>query len=179
MREAYRAGRWHYAGQRKWICACRGLMTYGAVMRTVLLGGLVVGVIDMLDAFAFSYLRGGVAPTRVLQAIASGLIGRSAFDGGTTTAVLGLAIHFCIATTVAAAYVVASRRFRVLIDHAVIAGLVYGVGVYGVMQYVVLPMSAFRMGPFNWAGLANGLVIHAFGVGLPVALIARRFGDSS
>lgn len=139
----------------------------------------MVGVIDMLDAFAFSYLRSGVAPTRVLQAIASGLIGPRAFDGGPTAAVLGLAIHFCIATTVAAAYVVASRRFRVLVDHAVVAGIVYGVGVYVVMQSVVLPMSAFRMSPFNWAGLANGLSIHAFGVGLPVALIARWFGESN
>jgi hypothetical protein len=142
--------------------------------RAILLGGLTAGVLDLVDAWAFSYAWRGVSPVRVLHAIASGLIGRMAFDGGLGTAALGLAVHFAIAVTVAAVYVVASARLRVLTRHAVVSGITYGVGVYFVMQHIVLPLSAFRSGAFAWLAFVNGIAIHGLGVGLPIALIARR-----
>lgn len=145
-------------------------------MRAILIGGSVAGVLDILDAFIFSYLRSGVPPGRVLQAVASGVLGRPAFQGGAGTAALGLAIHFAIATTVAAIYVVASRRMPILIRHAAVAGMAYGLAVYVVMHQVVLPLSNFRGGPFSWPSFINGVLIHALGVGMPIALIARRGG---
>lgn len=140
--------------------------------RAVVLGALVAGTLDILDAILFSYAF-GVAPVRVLQAIASGLLGRAAFQGGPATAGLGLALHFFIATVVVMVYLTASRRWPLLLRHAVPAGIAYGVAVYFAMQYVVLPLSAFRAGAFQWPSLVNGILIHALGVGLPIALIAR------
>jgi hypothetical protein len=53
--------------------------------------------------------------------------------------------------------------------------MLYGLAVYGVMNYVVIPMSAIgpRTAPTPLPVLANGLLIHAFGVGVPAALVAR------
>ena len=112
-------------------------------------------------------------PTRILQAIAAGLIGRdAAVAGGLRTAALGLVLHFFIAFMVVLTYHLASRRIRVLTKHPAICGIVYGLVVYAVMNYVVLPLSAAppRTLVPPAAVLINGLLIHVLGVGLPAAL---------
>lgn len=143
---------------------------------TIVYGGLAVGVLDIAEAFAFWWMRSGVSPSRILQSVASGLIGAEAYKGGWATAALGLLLHFLIAFIIAAVYYAASLRLPSLITRAVVCGLVYGVAVYFVMNYVVLPLSAFpqRPGPFSLAPFLNGVIGHALLVGLPVALFARR-----
>jgi hypothetical protein len=140
-------------------------------------GGLAAGVLDIADAILFHGAR-GVAPIRILQAIASGVLGRDAFTEGAATAALGLALHFLIALAAAAVYGLASRRWTLLVARPWLAGPIFGLGVYAVMHYVVLPLSRFRAGPpppagsVDW-GLVNLLAAHIFCVGLPIALAAR------
>ncbi len=141
--------------------------------RTILLGGLIVGTLDALDAMIFFTLR-GIRPLSIFQAVAGGVLGRSAFRGGWPTFVLGLAIHFFIATCVVATYYAASRRVEALRRHAVACGLVYGVGVYLFMSFVVVPLSAAAGAPRVLPVVLNGIVGHALLVGLPAALISRR-----
>ena len=144
--------------------------------RAILLGGLIAGTIDISYACIFSYLRRGTSPVRVLQSVASGALGRSAFDGGAKTAALGLVFHFLIATIAAAVYYLASRPLRVLVNYAIICGPLYGVCVYLVMNFVVLPLSAIGSRPaLPLPVLISGLLIHMFGIGLPIALIVRKY----
>ena len=140
--------------------------------RALLLGGLTVGALDGLDALVFFGLR-GVSPLRLFQGIASGLLGRSAFEGGMATAVLGLMIHFFIAFAVVATYHAAARRLPLLTRHPWLFGPLYGLLVYAVMNYIVIPLSAIGARSPSTAVLLNGLLIHAVGVGLPAALSAR------
>lgn len=137
-------------------------------------GGLVVGVLDALDAMIFSGLHGGVSPSRVWQFVASGVLGRASFSGGTKTVLLGLLIHFLISFVLAAIYYGASVKFPMLLRRAALWGVIYGVAVYFVMNYVVLPLSAAPPLSFSVASLLNGVIGHALLVGLPIALIARR-----
>ena len=147
--------------------------TLGPV-RAIVYGALVVGALDLLDALVFFGLRSGAAPIRICQSIAAGLLGRAAFQGGAGTAALGVALHFFIATCIVVTFYLASLRLPVLVRHAVIAGLLYGLAVYGVMNYIVIPVSALGgRGPFVLPVFINGLLIHAFGVGLPAALFVR------
>jgi hypothetical protein len=140
--------------------------------QAILFGTLTVGVLDILDAFIFFGLR-GVAPIRILQSIASGLLGREAYQGELSTAALGTLLHFFIAFVVVAVYYLASRRLPILVRRPWLFGPLYGLLVYAVMNLVVLPLSAAVTGPFpEGAVLVNGLLIHAFGVGLPSALFA-------
>ena len=111
------------------------------VPKAVLYGTLAVGILDILDAFIFFGVR-GARPIRILQSIAAGLLGTDAFKGGWGTAVLGLALHFFIAFMIVLVFLVASRRLRLLTRHPVITGLVYGIAVYLVMTFVVVPASA-------------------------------------
>jgi hypothetical protein len=142
--------------------------------RALLAGTLAVGILDITDAFIFFWLRSGVRPTRILQSIAAGLLGReTAVAGGLATAMLGLGLHFFIAFMIVLTYHLASRRLRALVTRPVIFGVLYVVAVYAVMNFIVLPLSAAppRAAPAG-AVLVNGVLIHIFGVGLPAALTA-------
>jgi hypothetical protein len=142
--------------------------------RALLLGTLTVGVLDIMDAFVFFGLRSGVAPVRILQSIAAGLLGRDAFRGGTPTAVLGALLHFFIAFCIVGTYLLASRRLPSLARKPIVYGLPYGIAVYIVMNFVVVPLSAAGGGAMPpWPVVVNGLLIHALGVGLPSALFAK------
>ncbi len=143
-------------------------------LTTILWAGLVSGALD-ISAALIVYARFGASSIRLLQGIASGLLGKDAFQGGLATAFLGLLCHFFIATSAAAVYYVASRRTPILVQHAVASGASYGVVVYFFMQLVVIPLSAIGPRPFSLSATIVGVVIHVFCVGLPIALIVRRY----
>jgi hypothetical protein len=70
-------------------------------------------------------------------------------------------------------FLYASRRFPVLVRAPIVSGLMYGVAVYVVMNYIVVPLSAAATGRFSWPVFVNGMLIHMLGVGLPASLLAR------
>ncbi len=140
----------------------------------ILVGGSIAGACDITYAIVFSGFR-GLPARRVLQSVASGLLGAEAFKGGLPTAALGLFLHFFIALSAAAIFYVASRRVHFLIRQAVISGVLYGLLIFAVMNLVVLPLSAFpRKVTFPPLVLATGLLVHMFLIGLPISLAARR-----
>lgn len=137
-------------------------------------GGLLAGAFDITQAFVgFGLL--GAKPFRILQHIAGGIWGAHSMEMGWTSAALGLVFHFTIAFTAAAVYYLASRVMRVLVDHAVTSGLVYGELVFLFMYFIVLPLSALGPARFNMATYITGPVGHPILVGLPIALCVRRF----
>jgi hypothetical protein len=142
-------------------------------VQAIFWGGLIAGVLDAIDG-VIAYGTQGLSPVQVLQYIASGALGKSAFQGGLTTAALGAAFHFSIAWAAAAVFVLASRRLQLLKTHAVPAGLLYGAAVYFFMNYLVLPLSAVAAGTFQLGLFLNGVIGHALFVGLPISLFARR-----
>lgn len=145
--------------------------------KAIFWGGLIAGTLDIVAACLSAWFRAGVTATRVLQSVASGVLGAAAYSGGTKTAVLGLALHFLIATTWTVVFYFVSRKLRFLIEQPVVWGLIYGVVVYAVMNFVVLPLSQFPPSrtPPTLTGRLIGLVIIMFFIGLPIALIVRRF----
>jgi hypothetical protein len=157
------------------------LLTTATSMRprpfeAILWGGLIAGICDATYAMSVWALR-GVSPDRVWQGVASGLLGPRSFQGGLRTAALGIAIHFFIALTAATVYVTASRFLPILRERAVLCGCVFGLMVWAFMRFVVIPLSLMRRSNasiWQWE-LLGSLSIHAFGVGLPIALNARKY----
>ena len=142
--------------------------------RFVVAGGLVAGTGDIAYACAFWALKRGVSPQRILQRVASGWLGAASFTGGWASAALGLATHYVIATAMAAAYYLAARRWPALWERAVPCGAAYGLVLYGVMNYVVVPLSAAAPGSKDPLWVALSIVVHMLVIGLPIALFARR-----
>jgi hypothetical protein len=139
----------------------------------IVVGSLVAGLIDITYAITFSSLR-GVAPTRLLQSVASGLLGSAAYQGGTATAVLGFVLHFVLMAIIAAIFYFAATRLRFLVARPVLWGGLYGFAVFWVMNLVVLPVSAFpSQVKYLPLWLATSLIVHAFGIGVPIALASR------
>ena len=103
--------------------------------------GLLCGVLDITAAFVTAWTRRGIRPIRILQGIASGLLGPRSFDGGMRTAALGLGFHFLIAFTAATVFYAASRKLKFMTQRPIISGILYGVAVYLFMYWLVVPLS--------------------------------------
>lgn len=148
--------------------------------KVIFWGGLIAGTLDITAACVVSWLRSGVRPVIIMQSVASGLLGAPAYQGGAKTAALGVVLHYFIATMWTVVFYVASRKLRFLIARPITWGLVYGVIVYVLMNFVVLPVSAFpqRTTPTLTSRIIN-LVIIVLCIGLPIALITRRFSRQS
>jgi hypothetical protein len=138
-----------------------------------LLGGLVAAALDIAYAIIFFGFR-GVSAQRILQSVASGLLGSRAFEGGSTTALLGLALHFALMLVIALIFYFAARRVRWLTRRPYIAGAVYGVLVYWTMNLIVVPLSA-SAGTFTWHPVIvpAGLLVHIVLIGMPIAWAVR------
>jgi hypothetical protein len=143
--------------------------------RAIVAGGLAAGVLDMVDALVAYKLAFGMSPLAIYQFVASGLLGKAAYAGGLPSALLGLAFHFLIAFTAAAVFVLASERLPQLRRDAVGWGLGFGLVVFAVMSFVVIPLSRIGASTPPLPLVVNGVLGHALLVGLPIALAARRF----
>lgn len=159
--------------------------------KPILYAGAIVGVLDITAACIHARVAYGFGPVRVLKGVAGGLLGRSALEGGFGTAVLGLAMHFAMALTVAAIFYALSRRFSLPKNllGVVAVGMLYGAAVFAVNNFATAPFMSWVRSlylhtpilfkpPMGW----SQLVIHLFCVGLPVALVMRqysRFTDGS
>lgn len=149
-------------------------MTQRSGWWAVLVGGLAGGALDILFAISFAAYNGTPAP-RLLQSVASGLLGTGAYTGGGLSAALGLLLHFAMAIAFAGIFVLVSRHLPLLIRHPFIFGGLFGVGVFVFMRLVVLPWSAFPH-PVIFRPLATtlDLLSHIFLFGFPIALAARE-----
>lgn len=140
---------------------------------TLLGGGLVVGTLDLLFAWGYWAPRGATMP-RVLRSIAEGWYGEASHRMGTTSATVGALSHYFIAVMFVVAYWLAARRLPALLAHPYLYGFAYGLLLYALMHFVVVPLSAAGMPGFanaTWVGAS--IVVHAL-LGVFCALCARR-----
>ncbi|HUO35659.1 MAG TPA: hypothetical protein VMU43_11770 [Candidatus Acidoferrum sp.] len=142
--------------------------------KAIAYGTLASGLLDATDGVVFFFLTKHLNPIQVLQYIASGMLGTSAYEGGLATAGLGMLLHFVIAGAVATVYVLASQKLLVLRQRWAASGLIYGAAVYLFMNLIVVPLSAIGPSPIPAAALINGLIGHALFVGLPIAFFAKQ-----
>ncbi|WP_312163493.1 hypothetical protein [Phenylobacterium sp.] len=141
-----------------------------SIATAIVLGGIVAATLDLGAAMLIS----GASLPSILQFISSGLLGQAAFSGGTATVLLGAALQEAMGLIIAMVFVLASLALPWLRRRWAAAGLAYGVVIYGVMNYVVMPLSGVgRVPKFSIEGLVkNGLAMLAFG--LIVAWFAQR-----
>lgn len=152
-------------------------VTRARAIDTIPLGGLLIGLFDLLFAFTFYGLILGVPLLRIFQTVAAGVLGKPrAYAGGVPTFLLGIVLHFVVATCIATVYYLATRILPLLLRYPIPSGLLYGVAAYFGMKYMVTPLSAIaaRGTLPRLPILITELIGHALLVGLPVALVAHR-----
>jgi hypothetical protein len=144
--------------------------------KAISIAGLTCGMMDIIAALLV-YGAMGARPLRLLQGIAGGILGPRTYAGGIPTALLGLFLHFVIAFGAALVFFLVTRVIRFLTDHAVLAGVLYGIAVYFFMNRVVVPLSAATKYPFSFKAMFIGVTIHIFCVGLPISLSIRKYAQ--
>jgi hypothetical protein len=95
------------------------------------------------------------------------------------TAALGLFFHFVVAFSAATVFYFTSRKLRFLINRPIVSGIAYGVAVYLVMYWVVMPLSNYRKGPFSIFNTVVAIVTHMVCVGLPIALVISSYSKEA
>jgi hypothetical protein len=144
------------------------------ILRPILLATLVAGTLDILSAFVFVGMAGG-SPGAVLGYVASGPFGDAAKDGGASWAAIGLGVHYAIMLCMVTAYFLVVRRIPFLLRNPVVAGLLYGLILWGIMYWIVKPLRwPDAPLPHTLQGIAQALFSHCILVGLPIAWIASR-----
>jgi hypothetical protein len=145
-------------------------MDQRSVLIAILLGGLVAGTLDIGAAA----LINGLGVDVIAKFIAGGLLGKSAMKGGIEIAALGVVLQWAMSLIIAAVYVLASLKLPILRTQWIACGLAYGVVIYVVMNYVVMPLSAVGHPPrFELVALAKNMAA-MLAFGLIIAWFARR-----
>lgn len=142
-----------------------------AVFKTWLLAGTLDGLSAIIHMMVLQR-----PPLRVFQYVSSGLLGPSAFQGGTVTIVLGIALHYIIALIWTFIFFLIYPVFPWLSRNQIITGILYGIVVWFWMNMVILPLSNItpKFTPtFPSALLACAILIVA--IGLPISVMAHRF----
>jgi hypothetical protein len=155
-------------------------------LKPILYAAVLVGVLDITAACINLGVAYGFGPLRVLKGVAGGLLGRSALEGGFATAALGLAMHFTMALTITTIFYALSRRLPLpkKLWGVMAVGLLYGAAVFAVNNFATAPFLSWVRSlylhtpilfkpPMGWWQL----VIHMFCVGLPAALVVRRYAN--
>jgi hypothetical protein len=145
---------------------------------TALIGGGVGGLLDALYATVLWGFILGDNPAGVWQSVAAGLLGKASYEGGNATALLGLALHFFITFVMALVYVRAARRLPILVQRPLAVGVAYGLVLYLVMNFVVVPLSAIGFHAPSLKGAIRALIPHIAFVGPAIALAAARRGST-
>ena len=152
-----------------------------SLLRLSAIGGLIIGTADAIIYHWFvSSVLGGYPLMAVYQYIASGVLGESAFAGGIFTALLGVLFHFLISIVIAGVFILSADRIPLLRRYAIVGSLLYGFGVFIVMNMIVIPLSAAPPLPApTTPQLIVTILDHILVVGLPLGILVRRNANTN
>lgn len=154
-----------------------GLLPRKQALRAILKAGLIAGLLDIMAAFVNYGIRTGKNPLPLLNFIASGLVGKEeayAADNRVLMQVLGLLLHFLIATIFAAIFYYAWPAIRLVSKNWIVTGFLYGILVWLAMNLVVVPLSNTPAIKHTPSGAITGMLILMVFVGLPIAWVIAR-----
>lgn len=151
--------------------------------KAVLLTGLIAGSLDAAAASIQYYINTGNNPARVFRYIASAALGKQTMTKDLYTMVAwGLLFHFLIAMSFTLLFFLCFRQIRMLLKNKFVAGVIYGIFVWCVMNLLVVPL-AFGV-DFGvqyqkyFDNIKNSLIamgILIIAIGLPISLLADRY----
>lgn len=138
----------------------------------IVAGGLIAGTVDVGAAALINW----ISPAIILRFIASGLIGPQALRLGTSTAVLGLLLQWLMGIIIAAIFFLSALLIggaHLARGRWILAALVYGVVIFLVMNFIVMPLSAVHRFPNFTPVRAIENLLAMFLFAIIVALCAR------
>jgi uncharacterized membrane protein YagU involved in acid resistance len=143
---------------------------------------LLAGSLDIIAACTQFYIVTGKGPSKVLNYIASGIVGKEALGKGTFVnewwlPVLGIVVHFLIALAFTLIFFWIYPKIKIMSRNKLITGLLYGIFVWCVMNLAVVPLAMGGKLPGDWWKAAQAMLILMFMIGLPISYIIGRYHD--
>ncbi|MBL0154050.1 MAG: hypothetical protein IPP93_11375 [Chitinophagaceae bacterium] len=149
--------------------------TAGKAIRTVLLGWLIAGTLDICAACTQYFINTGKGPQNVLRFVASGYFGKEALSGGWEMAAWGLLFHFIIAFVITLVFFLIYPWLKKWIGNIPLMAIGIGLAAWTVMNLIVVPNS--NTPPIHRTTLsiliAMGILIVC--IGLPLAVVMARY----
>lgn len=149
-----------------------------SLLRLSVIGGLIIGAIHLvIQAWIVFILILKLAPSFTIgaQYIASGVIGNAAYTGGFATALLGVILEVVMTIIIAGIFIFSADRIPLLRKNVIVGSLLYGIGVFVVMNFVVLPLSAATVSAPPPMGLLIEIIVeHMLLIGLPLGILVQR-----
>ncbi|HQQ96649.1 MAG TPA: hypothetical protein PLX35_05270 [Cyclobacteriaceae bacterium] len=147
---------------------------------SILKSGIIVGVLDAVAAIIHAHFFNGSTPDAVFRYVATGLFGRPALSGGLPTAFAGLALHFTVAISWTALFYVLYPKLKFLSSSMILSGMMYGLFIWMMMNFIVVPLSSVPAGPFRIRAATFVMIgIHLFVIGVPISWLTSRFFKGS
>lgn len=144
--------------------------------KRVLLTGLVAGTLDILSAYTKGFIQTGHLSKRMFQFIAGGALGlKNSMAGGIGVILLGVFFHYFIAFSFTLFFFLIYKKMNISSFNKYVSGLVYGVFVWLVMNFVVWPLSMLPHYPFNLQSAIIEALILMVMIGLPISLSANSY----
>lgn len=141
-------------------------------VKTLLVSGFLAGTLDILGAI-FILAEGNAEG--VFRFIAKAALGSAAFEGGVEMILLGALVHYVIAFSFAAGYFLVFPLFPVLGQYRLLSGLLYGVIVWALMNYVVLPLAPYPPPQATITEAWKSILILMVAIGIPVSWITSSY----
>ena len=147
-----------------------------SLLRLSVIAGLICGAVDVIIFHWFiQNVLGGVPLIIFYQYVASGALGESAFAGGIPTALLGVLFHFFFSIVIAGIFILGVSRIPLLRRHIIPGSLLYGFGVFIVMNMIVTPLSATLPIPApTIPELIVNIIVHILISGLLLGIVVQR-----
>jgi hypothetical protein len=157
------------------------LTANNSILRLSVIAGLIIGFADEIIYHWFvTGVLGGIPLITVYQYIASGALGESAFAGGIATALLGVLIHYLISIVIAGVFILSANRIPLLWRYIIPGSLLYGFGVFIVMNMIVTPLSATPPLPTPATPQLIVMIIdHILVFGLLLGIFVRRNANTN
>ena len=155
--------------------------TRNSLLRSSVIAGLIIGFADAIIYHWFvTSVLGGVPLVSLYQYIASGALGESAFAGGIATVLLGVLFHYLINIVIAGVFILSADRIPLLRRYLIPGSLLYGFGVFIVMNMIVTPLSATP--PLPAPTMSRPIVMildHILVFGLLLGILVRRTANTN
>ena len=147
-----------------------------SLLLTTILAAFLSGLLDLVAAIiVYSILLDKTSALRILQSVASGVFGKSAYSGGIEMAVIGLIFHFIISFIFTYLYFYVYPRISFFRKERIFSGFVLGIFIWMIMNLIVLPLTFSGMFPADILSSLIGIAIIIISIGIPVSLIAHFY----
>ncbi len=150
-----------------------------SLIKVILLSGLLVGTLDMTSACINGFLSFHITPVTVFRYIASAIQGKDAFTGGTSSAILGVVLHYIVAYIWTILFFLIYPYIGAISKYRLTTGFIYGVLMWCIMNLVIVPMTSVAKTKhgFNPTQAGINAMILICVIAIPLSYIAGNYYD--